>query len=905
MIPLERWQRIQTLFGELLEADEAERRRRLAILDDEDSDLRNSVESLLRTDAHAKDDFSHAIGAAAESLLAQQEDRLIDTVIGSYRVTAILGYGGMSTVYRAERADAQYRKVVAIKVLHQAALHPRLRSRLHSERQILATLDHPFIARLTDSGDLADGTPYLTMEYVDGETLLAYCDRHGLGLARRLDLFLKVCDAVHFAHRNLVVHRDIKPANILVMSDATPKLLDFGIAKLLSSESFAHTLPVTRLQERIMTPENAAPEQILGKPITTATDVYALGVLLYQMLTGRSPYRLTSMSQLQLERAICMDDPVRPSQIVMTRPGGEEAGERDRIAARRGLSPLRLRAELAGDLDAIVGMAMRKEPDKRYPSVQALADDIGRQLQGRPVAARHGDWRYNAVKFVRRNYAGVLLFVGVLMGLSAITGVSLWQNHRIALARDQAAQERDRAQLVSAFLVDVFSQADPFTAQGRELTAKDLLDRGAAKIVDNVTLQPEVRAQLLESIGLAYRRQGLTRQSISLFERALAIRKSEHPVDPRRTAASLANLATALAEAGHFASAEADLIEALATARGAGEGSRAETAAILVQYGHLALDAESQPDKALKLFTEALDIYRQRADVPPLEVAATLYGLSTAAVWLGDYHLAERYSRQALQVYRENTPHDYPDHAIMMANLGLVLTHLGSYSEAERLLREAFDIESKVFGPTDRHIAEIESTLGTLYDLQGDPARAIQATEQAVSISAQSRGEKHYITGYYFESLAILYLKQGDLVAAETNVRAALAIYAETVPARHLYVASAHRLLGEIDLRKGDLAAAETEMRNAVDITLALTGPDDWRAARALAGLGWTLICRDKYAEGEPLLVAAQAKLFTLVGSHDEATREASTRLAQYYRGHHRDGEAERVLAALGPRNYP
>jgi len=240
-----------------------------------------------------------------------------------------------------------------------------------------------------------------------------------------------------------------------------------------------------------------------------------------------------------------------------------------------------------------------------------------------------------------------------------------------------------------------------------------------------------------------------------------------------------------------------------------------------------------------------------------------------------------------------------------MANLGLVLTHLGSYSEAERLLREAFDIESKVFGPTDRHIAEIESTLGTLYDLQGDPARAIQATEQAVSISAQSRGEKHYITGYYFESLAILYLKQGDLVAAETNVRAALAIYAETVPARHLYVASAHRLLGEIDLRKGDLAAAETEMRNAVDITLALTGPDDWRAARALAGLGWTLICRDKYAEGEPLLVAAQAKLFTLVGSHDEATREASTRLAQYYRGHHRDGEAERVLAALGPRNYP
>jgi serine/threonine protein kinase len=374
---------------------------------------------------------------------------------------------------------------VAIKVLHHATLHPRMRSRLHSERHILATLDHPSIARLIDSGDLDDGTPYLVMEHVDGESIDVYCDTRTLFVRERIGLFIQVCAAVQYAHRNLVVHRDIKSANIFVTGDGTPKLLDFGIAKMLAPESLSHTLPVTRLQERILTPENAAPEQVLGRPITTATDIYSLGVLLYQLLTGRSPYRLLSYSQLQLERAICMDDPARPSQIVVARLNGESDSDRSRLSDRRGLSPERLRTRLSGDLDAIVAMAMRKEPDRRYASVEALADDLNRHLMGLPVSARQGDWRYHSVKFVRRHFLGALSVAAVFLGLAIIAGVTLWQNHRIELARDATAQERDRAQQVSAFLVDVFSQADPFNAQGHEPTAKDLLDRGAEKIMDN------------------------------------------------------------------------------------------------------------------------------------------------------------------------------------------------------------------------------------------------------------------------------------------------------------------------------------------------------------------------------------------------------------------------------------
>jgi serine/threonine protein kinase/tetratricopeptide (TPR) repeat protein len=902
MIAGERWRRIEALFADFVAVDAAERAQRLDRLGSEDPELRESLESLLNADAPGADPLAKLIGDTAESLLDRQQDRIVGTTIGGYHVSAILGFGGMSTVYRGERLDAGSRAVIAIKVLQHAALHPRMRSRLHSERQILASLDHPYIARLLGSGELPDGTPYLLVEHVDGAGIYDYCDQRGLSLRERLELFVKVCEAVQFAHRNLVVHRDIKPANILVLPGGTPKLLDFGIAKLLAPEGLAHTLPVTRLHERILTPENAAPEQVLGRPITTATDVYALGTLLYQLLTGRSPYRLMSFSQLQLERAICMDDPVRPSQMVIAKLSGESEADRQRIAQRRGHIPVRLRTALEGDLDSIVAMAMRKEPERRYASAEALAEDVRRHLLGRPVTARQGDWRYHTVKFVRRHHWSVVSVIAVMCGLAAITGVTLWQNHRIALARELAAQERDRAQQVSAFLVDVFSQADPYTAQGHELTAKELLDRGAAKIVDNVNLQPEVRAELLESIGLAYRHQALNAQAIPLFEQALAIRRAQRPIDNGRVAASLANLANALSDAGQLPSAEAYLTQALALARACEPQDAPQIADLLVQYGGLALVGESQPEKALKLFNEALDIEQHSNGIPPMQMAETLNGLSATASWLSDYARAADYERRALDIYQQQGTRNHPDNVISMENYGLLLTKLGRYSEAERYLREALDLELTVFGPKDWHVADVQSNLGELYDDQGDTARAITATQEAVNISAQSRGPTNWKTAYFQEALAILNLKAGDVAAAEANIRAALADYAQSVPARHLYVASARGWLGEVYLRKGQLAEAETEMRAALDLTSDLAGPDSWRTARAQAGLGWTLIARGKFAEGEALLRPAQARLLAALGPHDEAARQAGRRLAEYYRSHRRDAEADQVLASLAPR---
>lgn len=891
MISRARWQKIHSLFDQVVDAEPAERAERLDRSCRDDTDLRRSVESLLASDKNTSDPLMIAIGAAAESLLEEHQDRLLGTRVGQYRVVSILGHGGMSTVYRAERDDSQYRQSVAVKVLHHATLHPRLRSRLHSERQILATLDHPSIARLIDSGELADETPYLLMEHVDGECIEAYCDSRTLAVRERIELFAQVCAAVQYAHRNLVVHRDIKSANILVTGEGVPKLLDFGIAKLLAPESLSHTLPVTRLQERILTPENAAPEQILGRPITTAADIYSLGVLLYRLLTGRSPYRLLSYSQLQLERAICMDNAVRPSQTVVAKLSGEADADRGRISNRRGLSPQRLRARLSGDLDAVIGKAMRKEPDRRYLSVDALADDLNRHLLGMPVLARQGDWRYHGAKFMRRHVFAVAVAGLVFLGLVGVAAVTLWQNRRIEVARQATAQERDHAQQVSAFLVDVFSQADPFNAQGREPTAKDLLERGAQRISGNTALQPEVRAQMLESIGLAYRRQGLSERAIPLFEQAVAIRREEQPFDAHRTAVALANLARALTDNGHLVSSQAYLQQALDMSRGADQAPSPETAGILVQFGEFELDAKSDPQEAGTLLHQGLEIYRALGN-QRLSVASTLNSLASTALWLGDFPLAERYQRESVNILQAAVSRNHPEYAVALATLGYILTQRDRYPEAEQMLNEALEIERTVFGANNQRVAEIESHLGVLYQREGDLARAIQTMQIAVRIATERLGPNHYLTGYYLDNLAGMYLAANDLPAAERYARAALAVYAQTLPTRHLYVSSTRRLLGEILLRRGALGAAETELRAAVDIDTSLAGADSWRTARSQATLGWALILLDRAGEGESLLVAARNRLIAAVGAANPATHWASARLIEYLRAHHRDAEA-------------
>ena len=383
-----------------------------------------------------------ALGAALDTTTRDRRKALVGRILGNYKLVSVLGHGGTGTVYLGERADRQYSAQVAVKIVDNGTMQGELGLRFRAERQILASLNHANIARLIDAGETEEGNPYLVMEYVHGEPLDRYCDREQLGLRERLQLFLDICGAVQYAHQNLVVHRDLKPANILVTAEGAPKLLDFGIAKLLDAGEAAAAMALTRMNDRLLTPEYASPEQILGRPVTTASDVYALGVVLYELLTGLRPYTVpASASQLELERSICITDPLRPSAAVKrARESGPLEGQSEilAVAAARKLTPEKLQKRLIGDIDAIVMRALRKEPQHRYNSIEQLASDIRRFLTREPVQARQGNWLYYSQRFIRRHAFGVSAGAAFVVFLVVFATVSTIQAQRIAAERDRA-----------------------------------------------------------------------------------------------------------------------------------------------------------------------------------------------------------------------------------------------------------------------------------------------------------------------------------------------------------------------------------------------------------------------------------------------------------------------------------
>ncbi len=460
-------------------------------------------------------------------------------VLGPWRLLHRLGGGGMSDVYLAERCD-EYHQQVAIKLVRPGLVTRADHNRLKGERQILARLNHRNIAGLLDGGTTDDGIPYLVMEYVDGEPIDVYCERHSLTVSERLALFRGVCAAVHAAHQSLVIHRDLKPSNILVTQDRTLKLLDFGIAKLLGNKhQTTHTLAVTNANVRLFTPGHAAPEQVRGELITTATDVYLLGVLLYELLCGTRPFYLTDLRLAEIERIICHGHPPKPSATLDSRAAEDEA-RIQAIASERQTTVGRLRRELAGDLDNIVMMAMRKEPTRRYASVAELAADLKRHDNGAPVVAARDTWRYRTGKFLRRHSLGVSAVSGFVLLLAVFAVVMAIQTRRVAQSRAIAEQERRRSADVAGFLVDLFKTSDPSEARGEQMTAHEILEHGTKRI-QSLHNEPEEQATLMETIGRVHLSLGDTTQARPQLEgcphgapQAVSGRQCRDGIQPRR-----------------------------------------------------------------------------------------------------------------------------------------------------------------------------------------------------------------------------------------------------------------------------------------------------------------------------------------------------------------------------------
>ena len=716
----ERWAAAQALFEAALELSDDERG---AYVDRAaaDADLASLVRGMLAADVveQSESGLADVVSRAVEEVTAARSPQV--ERLGPYRIVSMLGEGGMGAVYLAERDDDEFLQQVAIKVV-RGLLDPERVRQFRNERQILAWLEHANIARLLDGGTTDDGLPYLVMEYVAGVPIDRYADARRLTVADRLRLFLVVCDAVSHAHRSLIVHRDIKPTNILVTAAGVPKLLDFGIARL-ALEGGAPDRSVTRAPARMMTPDYASPEVVRGEHVTTAADVYALGVLLYELLTGRRPLRFATLSSLEIERVVCHVDPPRASDAagLDSDPPGVSAATR---AATRQTSAQRLRTELRGDLDAVLSTAMAKDPDRRYASVDAFAADLRSYLDGRPIAARRATWAYTARRFVARHrwpVAAAAAFVVVLSGAAIVLSI---QAARLAEERDRTAHERDTAQQVVGFLTGLFEVSDPDASAGPPVSARELLDRGAERIDTELSGQPVVQARLLGTIGGVYGSLGVYDQSATLLERALDLRRSTLGVGHVDTAASMEALAEAYRELARYDDAEA-------------------------------------------LHREALAIKRRVGD-SPASIAASLNDLGLTLIERGRYADAEPLLREAIETWRRLEPDASANVAVGLNNLAQTLRQQGRLDDAAAALDEAIAIRRRRFGNDHPLLAHVLGHLGQVRNAQGDLARAEPLLREALAIRRKAYGDDHPDTATSFNNLASLLHDAGDLDPGRT-----------------------------------------------------------------------------------------------------------------------------------------
>ncbi|HEX5760716.1 MAG TPA: tetratricopeptide repeat protein [Thermoanaerobaculia bacterium] len=893
----ERWREIEALFAEVAALPAAERTDHLRRHCGGDEDLRREVESLLAADAAVGDFLEQPVVAPAVPV---PPPSAVGRRLGPYAVERLLGAGGMSTVYLAVRADEAYRQQVAIKVFGYGADRADLVERFRSERQILASLDHPNIARLLDGGTTEDGLPYLVMEYVDGVPIDRYCDEHGSSLDERIDLFRQVCSAVQYAHQNLVVHRDIKPSNILVTGDGVPHLLDFGIAKLLDGGSLP-LATATMTGQRLMTPHYASPEQVEGKPVNTASDVYSLGVLLYVLLAGRLPYRLEAERVDVVERAVVEQEPERPSAAVV-------------VPA--------LRRRLAGDLDNIVLTALRKEPARRYASVELLAEDLRRHRTGLPVSARPATVGYRVGKFVRRHRLGVAaaaLVALVILGLAVTMTV---QAVRLARQRDEIERERDKAVRVAEFLEEIFAAADPNQARGETVTAREILDRGAGKLTAELAGQPELEAALAAAIGRAYDGLGLYDRAEPLLERSLALRRRAFGAAHPEVAESLYALGALHWQRGELDLAEATFRRALAMRRALLGGGDPAVAESLNALG-LALVSKAQFDAAEPLLREALAINRKRYGNDHVEVGSNLGNLGLLMKQKGDLAAAEAFYREALAIFRRlfGAAHpeiaiqlnnlavlqyergdyaaaeasyramlpvarrvygrEHPQVALYVHNLAAVLSWRGKHDEAERLERESLAMRRKLLGDEHEQVAMGLSMLAKILEEKGDLSRSRPLHEESLRICRQAFGEEHPRFATALFNLAALLAQQGDPAAAEPLARQALAIRRRTLGETHPEVGASLTLVGSLRLARGAPAEAEALLRQGLEVLQTALSETHWRTAEAQSQLGECLAARGKTVEAERLLTAGYETLVKTRGADHRKTVAARQRLAE------------------------
>jgi eukaryotic-like serine/threonine-protein kinase len=792
----ERWRLVSPHLDQVLDLSGEERQRYLVDLASNDPTLAADLELLLGEERALRDE--KYLEHDAQDLLAGSH--LVGQTFGAYTLVRSLGAGGMGSVWLARRNDGRFEGTVAIKLLSAALLSAAGVSRFRREGTILARLKHPHIAQLSDAGVSEAGQPYLVLEYVEGEPIDRWCDERALDVQARVRLFLDVLDAVAHAHSNLVVHRDLKPSNVMVSKEGRVKLLDFGIAKLLEDDA-GEGAPtwLTREAGRAFTPAFAAPEQVTGESVTTATDVYALGALLYLLLAGRHPAGEPGASPAGLLRAILETEPDPLSEVA------HDQG---------------LRRELRGDLEIIVAKALKKRPQERYASVTALAEDLRRYLAEKPILARPDSLAYRTRKFARRHARSLAAAALALFTLAAV----------VTFYGARLADERDRATQVSGFLTDLLSHADPYVAGTGEPTVRSLLDAGAARARKDLVTQPELQREMLTLLGRIYERRGAYEQALPLLDQAVALgRQTLGP--SRELAQSLNDLGVAHLQKAELDAARAALEEALAMRQKVLGKDHPEVAISHSELGRTLFD-QGRLDEAEAHFRSALAIRRKALGPNDHETATSMSDLGLLLRQKGDRAGAETLFRETLAVTRKSSGPKHPDVGTALNNLALTVNERGDHEAAEAMFREALAIGQASLGREHPGNAQRLANLAGVLRVRGKLAEAAAKNEEALALSRPALGPDHPAVARQEVGLARVYLDQGRPAAAEPLLRHALEVQQRSPAAEGWRLGATLSLLGDACTRQSRFAEAEPYLLRAFELLPATPAGLDTREAR-------------------------------------------------------------------------
>ena len=825
------FERIQTLFHRLVDLPVDERARVLDEECGEDASVRAAVVAMLEGDSRASL-LDTGVGRTASRILESVGPQVAE--IGPYQMLRVIGEGGMGVVHLARRTDLG--TLAAIKILRDAWLSPERRERFRAEQRTLARLSHPGIARLFDAGTLPDGAPWIVMEYVDGKPLKQYVRDRALTIHDRLSLLRAIGEAVQHAHRHLVVHRDLKPTNVIVTDDGIVKLLDFGIAKEMEDiDQAGRSASRTRTLIRLMTPAYAAPEQVRGEGVGLHTDVYGLGAMLYELLTGQPPFDFSGHSTAESERMLLEQDPRRPS-----------------IAARESASPadrppdaLTIGAAAWADLDVLCLTALHKDPARRYPTVEALLRDLDHFVNGEPLEARPDTVSYRTRKFVNRNWRPL---VAAAVAVALLSTLVTFYTVRLARARNEAITEATRAQRVKTLMLDILSGGEDGTAPADYLRVVDVLDRGvvAAGSIGN---EPVVQAELFQTLGTVYGELGRFKEAESLVTKALEQARSLFGPDSLRTAEGLTTLGLLRMEQGQFEEAERLTREGLAMTRRHAAATDPGVPRALTAVGRV-LEERGGYSEAIQILEEAVRLETARSTAST-DLASSLRHLGNVHFYAGHLDQAGELFARVLAMTRQVSGARHALVADDLINIGAVHFEQGRFTEAERYYREAQPITEGWYGQDHSRTASNLTMLGRALVAQKRYDDAVPILDRAVAVQERVFGKVHPRVASAVNELGIVALQRNRYDDAEAAFNRMAEIYRAVYPDKHYLTATAIANLASVAIKKEDFRRAELLSREAVDLYSATQSPDHVNTGIARLKLGRALAGQGRFADAE------------------------------------------------------